>query len=245
MIERRGGAAVTAAGLSLGGARGWVYRDIGFRTEPGSLVAIEGPAGSGRTSLLLTLAGRMRPTAGTAEVDGLPLPAAAAQVRTIAALGPMAGVNDLDDALSVSAHLREQEQLHAPLVGIGLPARRESFARAHAALAATGLVVERLRSGMRTPAGELNHLDRFRLGVALAMLGKPRLVCVDDVDERLHTTDRLTAWQLLRQVADSGVTVLASTTDAGHAARSFAHQTVHMFGQGDPQSVEGLADARV
>ncbi|WP_354641740.1 ATP-binding cassette domain-containing protein [Kitasatospora camelliae] len=243
MIDRRGGATVATAGLSLRGARGWVYQEIGFQAQPGELVVFEGPAGSGRTSLLLTLAGRMRPTAGTAEVDGLPLPAQAGHVREFTALGPMAGVNELDDSLSVSAHLRERQLLHMPL--IGLPARRETFARAHAALAATGLVAERLPAGLRTAAGALTLLDRFRLGMALALMGQPRLVCVDDVDDRLHSAERAAAWQLLRAVADGGVTVLAATTDTAHAALGLADRTVHMLGEEHAARFGGLADARV
>jgi ABC-type multidrug transport system ATPase subunit len=224
MAERGSGAAVAARGLSMRGPRGWVYREVGFEAEPGNLVAIEGPAGSGRTSVLLTLAGRMRPTAGHAEVAGLAIPKHAAKVRTIAALGPMPGVNEPDDALSVGAHLRERQLLHAPL--LALPARREAATRALAALTAVGLDPDRLPAGLRTPARELSRLDVLRLGMALALLGHPRLICVDDVDERLDIADRSAAWQVLRTVADSGVTVLAATTDSDHAAARFADRAV-------------------
>ncbi|GLX48257.1 hypothetical protein Shyhy01_12070 [Streptomyces hygroscopicus subsp. hygroscopicus] len=58
------GAHVTAEGLGLRGPRGWAFRGVSLDAEPGSLIAIEGPSGSGRTCLLLTLTGRMRPTEG-------------------------------------------------------------------------------------------------------------------------------------------------------------------------------------
>jgi ABC-type multidrug transport system ATPase subunit len=74
----------------------------------------------------------------------------------------------------------------------------------------------------------LGRLDVLRLGMALALLGRPRLICVDDVDERLDIADRSAAWQLLRTVADSGVTVLAATTDSDHAAAQFTDRTVDL-----------------
>ncbi|WP_431679847.1 ATP-binding cassette domain-containing protein [Kitasatospora sp. KL5] len=216
MADRHAGAAVRAEALSLRGARGWVYRDVEFEAPPGALVALEGEAGSGRTSLLLTLAGRMRPTGGSAAVDGLALPKQAAKVRRIAALGPVPGVNEPDPALTVAAHLREQLHLH------GRPfapsARRGNDRRAALALAAAGLDPDRLPDGLRTPARELGALDRLRLGTALALIGEPRLICVDEPDERLDDAGRRAAWQLLRDTADRGITVLASTTDAGRAA---------------------------
>ncbi|MEV8095128.1 ATP-binding cassette domain-containing protein [Kitasatospora sp. NPDC085879] len=217
MVDRNTtGAAVRAEALSLRGARGWVYRDVGFEAPPGALVALEGEAGTGRTSLLLTLAGRMRPTGGTVTVDGLDLPRQAARVRRIAALGPVPGVNEPDPALSVAAHLREQLHLHgrpfAPLV------RRGADRRATDALAAAGLDPAALPDGLHTPARELGALDRLRLSTALALIGAPRLLCADDIDDRLDDAGRRAAWQLLRDIADRGTTVLATTTDAGRAA---------------------------
>lgn len=66
------GAHISAEGLGLKGPRGWAFRGMDLQAEPGSLIAVEGPSGSGRTCLLLALSGRMRTTEGSAEVDGLP-----------------------------------------------------------------------------------------------------------------------------------------------------------------------------
>jgi ABC-type multidrug transport system ATPase subunit len=232
MADRYDGAAVTADALSLRGPRGWVYREVGFTAEPGALVALAGPAGSGRTALLLTLAGRMRPTAGTAAVAGLALPAQAAKVRRIAALGPVPGVNPPDEALSVATHLRERHLLHAR--PFAPRARRRNEARTAHALATAGLALDDLS----TPVRELTALDRFRLGTALALLGEPRLVCADDVGERLAEDDRFAAWAMLRDLADAGVTVLATTT--GGPGTGHADLTLQL----DAAPAEETADAR-
>jgi ABC-type multidrug transport system ATPase subunit len=215
MTDPEGGAAVAAQALSLRGPRGWVYRGVDLSAAPGSLVALEGPAGSGRTSLLLTLAGRMRPTGGTAAVDGLRLPKQSAAVRRISALGHMPGVNQLDPALTVGEHIRERRLLHAPL--LRLPGRRPAPDPAQA-LEKTGFAIQKLPRGLRTPVRDLDALQVLRLATGLALIGRPRLLCVDDADDRLHTADREAVWRMLHQVARSGVTVLTVTADAAAAA---------------------------
>src|SRR5690349_5353496 len=68
------GLGVTAEDFGLRGPRGWAFRGISLDAEPGSLIAIEGPSGSGRTCLLLALTGRMKATEGTAAVGPSRLP---------------------------------------------------------------------------------------------------------------------------------------------------------------------------
>ncbi|NUS01000.1 MAG: ATP-binding cassette domain-containing protein, partial [Nonomuraea sp.] len=80
MVSSRDGVVVIVAkGLSVEG----VYPEVSLEAGAGTLTVIAGPAGSGRTSLLLTLAGRMRPTTGTLSVAGHTRPRA---VRGVAAL---------------------------------------------------------------------------------------------------------------------------------------------------------------
>ncbi|WP_377272051.1 ATP-binding cassette domain-containing protein [Peterkaempfera sp. SMS 1(5)a] len=224
MTDPEGGAAVTARSLSLRGPRGWVYREVDLTAGPGALVAVEGPTGSGRTALLLTLAGRMRPTAGSATVAGLHLPRQSAKVRRIAALGPVPGVNQLDPALTVGEHIRERRLLHAPVRSLLL---RRGDQGAAQALATTGFTAEGLPRGLRTPVRELDALGLLRLATGLALTGRPRLLCVDDIDDRLHAADREAAWRMLHAVARSGVTVLAATTDAA-AAGGLAEVTLRL-----------------
>jgi ABC-2 type transport system ATP-binding protein len=200
------GAVVIAEALGLSGPRGWVYRGVELAAEPGELAVLTGPAGSGRTSLLLTLAGRMRAGEGRATVAGFRLPQQASAVRRVAALGPVPGVNDLEGTLTVAEHLRERRLLHF--------SRRTPRRTPEQALALAGLSVEELPGGLRTPVRALDPVQALRLSTALALLGRPRLLCVDDADERLPATDRAAAWTMLRAVADSGTTVLASAVDA-------------------------------
>ncbi|WP_411114231.1 ATP-binding cassette domain-containing protein [Streptomyces sp. 029-5] len=210
------GAAVLAEDYGLKGARGWVFRHVHVDAAPGTVVVIEGPSGSGRTCLLLALTGRMRPAEGRAEIAGLPLPRAMAAVRRISGLGPVPGVSDLDPALTVAEHLRERALLQRRFGGsprslLRPRARRAAEARDRidAALTAAGLDTAALPKGERTSVRDLERLEALRLSVALALIGRPRLLAVDDLDLKLSDADRAAAWRLLRSVAEGGTTVLA------------------------------------
>ncbi|MEV6396341.1 ATP-binding cassette domain-containing protein [Streptomyces sp. NPDC051907] len=219
------GAAVVAEDFGLKGPRGWAFRSVDVDAGPGSLVAVEGPSGSGRTCLLLALTGRMRPAAGRAEVGGLQLPRKMAAVRRISALGPMPGVSDLDPALTVAEHLRERALLQRRFDGslrtlLRPRAERAAEARSRVdeALAAAGLDLATLPKEERTSVRDLERLEELRLSVALALIGRPRLLAVDDADLKLSDADRAKAWELLRSIADSGVTVLAVCSQAPEGA---------------------------
>ncbi|MFG3238180.1 ATP-binding cassette domain-containing protein [Streptomyces sp. NPDC048157] len=219
------GASVTAENFGLKGPRGWAFRGLGIDAGPGSLVAIEGPSGSGRTCLLLALTGRMRPTEGQAKVGGLRLPRKMAAVRRIAALGPVPGVSELDPAFTVAEHLRERALLQRRFDGslrALLRPRAERIATAReridAALDAAGLDPETLPKAGRTSVRDLERLEALRLSIALALIGGPRLLAVDDTDLKLSDAERAEAWDLLRSVADSGTTVLAVCSQAPEGA---------------------------
>jgi len=214
--DRRAGVAVTAEGLGLDGPRGRVFGGISLDASAGSLIALEGPSGSGRTCLLLALTGRMRTTAGHAVVGDHRLPGRLAAVRRISALGAVPGVTDLEPALSVAEQLRErallQRRFDGSLRSLLRPRRERTAAaraRLDAALASAGLDLDTLPKGPRTRIRDLERLEVLRLSVALALTGAPRLLAVDDVDLKLSEDERAEAWALLRSIAEDGTTVLA------------------------------------
>ncbi|MCP8712162.1 ATP-binding cassette domain-containing protein, partial [Streptomyces sp. AC04842] len=169
------GLAVVADGLGLKGPRGWAFRDVSADAAPGALIAVTGPSGSGRTCLLLTLTGRMKPTEGRAVVGGLELPRRMAAVRRRSALAHVAGVTDLEPALTVAEHLREQELLRRRF-GDALPRprqllrpraerRRERRRHIDEALAAAGLDLAALPKGERTAVRDLERVEALRLSL--------------------------------------------------------------------------------
>nr|WP_202529826.1 ATP-binding cassette domain-containing protein [Streptomyces sp. SID8358] len=206
------------------GPRGWVFQGVDLTAPPGSLVAVEGPSGSGRTCLLLALTGRMRPSRGHAEVGGLRLPGRAGAVRAISGLGPVPGVNELDPAFTVAEHLRERALLRRRFDGSlhallhPRAARAAARAAVDAALDAAGLDLATLPKAERTSVRDLERLEVLRLSIALALMGDPRLLAVDDADLKLSDRERAEAWRLLRGIADGGTTVLAVCGEAPEGA---------------------------
>ncbi|MFI1826811.1 ATP-binding cassette domain-containing protein [Streptomyces sp. NPDC020412] len=215
-MDSPSGAAVFAEGFGVKGPRGWAFRSVDVDAAPGSLIGIQGPSGSGRTCLLLALTGRMRPAAGRAEVGGLALPRKMAAVRRISALAHVPGVSDLDPALTVDEHLKERALLRSRYDGSLRELLRPRAERTGAlrqridvALESAGLDRGGLPKEGRTSVRDLERLEALRLSIALALIGRPRLLAVDDSDLKLSDADRAAAWDLLRSVADAGTTVLA------------------------------------
>ncbi|MFI6086660.1 ATP-binding cassette domain-containing protein [Streptomyces sp. NPDC051218] len=241
------GAAVTAREFGLKGPRGWAFRGVGVEAGPGSLIAIEGASGSGRTCLLLALTGRMRPTEGEATVGGFRLPKQLAAVRRISALGPVPGVTDLDPALTVAEQLHERALLERRFGGslrTLLRPRAERAAEARlridTALAAAGLDTESLPKGRRTSVRDLERLEVLRLSVALALIGRPRLLAVDDVDLKLSDAERGEAWALLRSLTESGITVVAVCNEAPEDAIAVSTDRRN---DDDKETADALAEA--
>ncbi|WP_254665942.1 ATP-binding cassette domain-containing protein [Streptomyces sp. WMMB 322] len=252
------GVGLHAEGFGLDGPRGRVFSGVGFEAAPGSLVALEGPSGSGRTCLLLALTGRMKATGGHAVVGGRRLPGQLAAVRRFSALAAVPGVTDLEPSLSVAEHLRErvllQRRFGGSLRSLLRPRRERAAGRARvdAALALAGFDPETLPKGPRTRVGDLERLEVLRLSVALALLGAPRLLAVDDADFKLPEPEREEAWALLRSVAACGVTVLAVCseappdavlvrTDTGRERQHPAH-TGEFDGTSEKETADALAE---
>lgn len=222
---REPGAAVTASDFGLEGPRGWAFRSVEVEAAAGSVIAIEGPSGSGRTCLLLALTGRMRATEGEATLGGLRVRKQMGAVRRISALGPVPGVTDLEPSLTVAEQLRERALLQRRFGGsvrealrTALRPRAERAAQAEAriddALSAAGLDLDALPKGPRTSVRDLERLEALRLSVALALIGRPRLLAVDDCDLKLSGPERAEVWALFAALAEAGTTVLAVCSEA-------------------------------
>ena len=198
---------VSATQLGLRGSRGWVYRDVTFDAPPGAIVVVAGEAGSGRSSLLLTLAGRMRPTTGHAHVGEFRIPERLHAVQRKVGLGVFAGLNDLDDTLTVNDLAREQLALRGHLRHYVHGGEKVTEV-----LDSVGLDV-----APRTYVRDLSPRDRMLLGIALGLVGQPDVIAVDNADAGMHLADQQRIWAQLATLAAIGITVLASCLDPGPA----------------------------
>jgi ABC-type multidrug transport system ATPase subunit len=172
--------------------------DICLQLDVGELVAILGKRRSGRSSLLHLACGLARPDGGVVRFDGRELRGATAIGHGIAYC---AGGLHVGDAWPVLRQLVEVQ------LARGTP-RRQARRRAHDALERVGAleIAERL---LRT----LRGAEQVRAMLALALTSEPRLLLVDDVVAGVELVERRAILQLLRSLADDGLTVLTSTDE--------------------------------
>jgi ABC-2 type transport system ATP-binding protein len=187
--EPRPGAAVRARGLGIRTRRGWVFRDVDVDLVPGELVAVTGPSASGRTSLLLALAGHFRTTHGSVAVD------------RPTALGYVSRVHEPEAGLTVLEHVTER------LLLLG----RAPWRPRHR-LAAARRVLEDYPLDPGTLGRDLDAYGSHLLCLALAQLRHPGLIVVDDADVALSTAEHTALWKRLRRV-DATVVVACREVD--------------------------------
>ncbi|GAB47823.1 MMPL family transporter [Mobilicoccus pelagius] len=206
---------VEARGVTIRGGRGVVVSDLDLAFDEPGVCLVQGPDGSGKTSILLALAGRMPFEQGVVEVAGYLLPEQAAAVQRRVALAEMHGINDLDDALTVAGHIAERLSARTLMPW----ARRRDIDRVMnrftAALVAArevkGAVVPRTQIDPTWYVGDLNSVERELLGVVLALVEQPRVLVLDENGELRSEADRWAVvagvGHLVRSARETGQTV--------------------------------------
>src|SRR4051812_40012359 len=101
------GLAVIAAGLTVRGPYGVIFDGVEFAVDAGELLIVHGPARSGRTTLLLAVAGRHRIAAGVVDVGPYRLPQEAAAARRVVAVAQAEPAVGLEGRLRVAEVIEE------------------------------------------------------------------------------------------------------------------------------------------
>ena len=166
--------------------------DLDVTVEPGRVTAFLGPNGAGKTTTLRMLLGLVRPTSGTATIDGVPYARLEHPLRRV---GALLEASDLHPARSGRDHLRVQAQ------AAGIAARRVDEVLAQVGLA----------DHARRRAGQYSLGMRQRLGLAAALLGDPGVLLLDEPANGLDPEGIRWLRELLRHYAEQGRTVLVST----------------------------------
>jgi ABC-2 type transport system ATP-binding protein len=158
----------------------------------GTVTAVLGPNGAGKTTTIETCEGYRRPDAGTVRVLGLDPVADAARLRPrIGVMLQSGGVYPGSRAVEI---LRHTAKLYADPLDV--PA-----------------LVERLGldSCGRTPYRRLSGGQQQRLALAMAVVGRPELVFLDEPTAGLDPQARRATWELVRELRQDGVTVVVTT----------------------------------
>ena len=195
--------------LGSGEARVDVLRGVSLRVEAGETVALLGPSGSGKSSLLAVLAGLERADGGTLTVAGQDFMALSEDALATARRGRIGVVLQAFHLLPTMTAL---ENVATPMELAGV---RDCAPQARAALEAVGLAH---RMG-HYPA-QLSGGEQQRVAIARALAPRPALVFADEPTGNLdHANGEAVADLLCAAVAGAGATLLMVTHDEALAAR--------------------------
>lgn len=209
--DREGGMAVRLRGLS--GVVGRPFpRAVDAVFRPGDRVAIVGPAGSGKSTLLEMICALRDPASGVVELDGIDvrgLNLDSVRERVALLSGPDIFAGTVAENLRVGRPHLSATELREALDAVGL-------------LAAVHDLPEGLDTFLTPPGDPLTHTQSARLGIARALVGRPRLLVLDGILDAIDLADcpnlisclfdRSAPWTLLISSTDPKVIGLCDRT---------------------------------
>jgi putative ABC transport system ATP-binding protein len=180
--------------------------------EDGEWLAIQGPTGHGKTTLLQILGGLDRPTTGIVDFDGQDLAALReGQVTKVRA----ASIGFIFQTFNLIPTLSAQENVEAALVPLGVGAA-ERRARALAALESVGL-----GDRARHLPSELSGGQQQRVAIARALVKEPKVLLADEPTGNLDEDTRDEIISLLEKLwREHGLTLILVTHDSAVARRA-------------------------
>ncbi|MEZ0366333.1 ATP-binding cassette domain-containing protein [Mycobacterium sp. pUA109] len=197
--------AVTARELCVTGPWGPVIGPVDLDIESGGVTALVGPAGSARTALLMTLAGRMKPSSGSVRVFGHH------RARDIFKVSALAGIEELDSVFeSVTVRDLITEQLRWDAPWYRLIRRAGDTERDQVCEPVFG---ELSPPGLTEYVEELSELDGLLLRIALANTARPPLLVVGGIDQVASDTNREALVRRLVELGKQQTVITATVND--------------------------------
>jgi ABC-2 type transport system ATP-binding protein len=193
--EQSADPAIRVRGLEKSYKELHVLRGVDFDVARGSIFALLGSNGAGKTTIIRILSTLLRPDAGTATVDGSDVAAEAQRVReSISLTGQFAAV---DEVLSG----RENLVLVAKLRHLADPR----------AIADDLLARFELQDAANRRVSTYSGGMRRRLDIAMSLIGRPDVIFLDEPTTGLDPEARLEVWRIVQGLAQQGTTVLLTT----------------------------------
>lgn len=172
-----------------------VLRGVSFAVQKGSIFALLGSNGAGKTTIIKILATLIHPDKGSAEVCGCDVIKQARQVRShISLTGQYAAIDEM---------LTGRENLQIIGALRNLPDKKEQADRL--------LEAFRLTDAANKPVSTYSGGMRRRLDIAMSMMGKSPVVFLDEPTTGLDPQNRLAMWDTVKSMAIAGTTVLLTT----------------------------------
>ncbi|MBV9460667.1 MAG: ABC transporter ATP-binding protein [Bradyrhizobium sp.] len=202
---------------------------IDLAVNKGEFVAITGPSGSGKSSLLYLLGLLDAPTAGEVVICGEPTSKLSEDARANVRLTKCGFVFQFHFLLPEFTSL---ENVLLPMRAAGKMSEKEMRERALELLASLGL---KDHAGKRP--NQLSGGQRQRVAIARALSNRPEIIVADEPTGALDTTSTEQVFSILREIADQGRTVVVVTHDPALAAR--ADRRVHIVDGKIHETFEG------
>jgi ABC-2 type transport system ATP-binding protein len=227
--------AIEVTGLTKSFSDHRVLDELDLRVRSGEVYALLGPNGAGKTTLITILSTLARPDSGTVRVAGFDVVQQADRVRRVISLtGQHAAV---DEVLTGAENLT----LIGRLNGLTEAAARQ---RADELLAAFDLV-EAGRRRVRTYSGGM----RRRLDLALGLVVDAQVIFLDEPTTGLDTRSRQALWDVVTDLARSGITILLTTQYLEEADRLADRVAVlhggRIVAEGTPAELKALVAEEV
>lgn len=178
--------------------------ELSFEIRRGEIFGILGPNGSGKTTTIRILCGLLRPTAGTAFVAEVNVVHNPDGVKS--QIGYMSQAFGLYRDLTVEENFR----FYAGLYGVGREWRER---------AAWAIEAMQLRGAAGRLAGTLSGGNRQRLALGCALLHRPPVVFLDEPTAGVDPHARRVFWQIIRDLATRGTTMVVTTHYMDEAER--------------------------
>jgi ABC-2 type transport system ATP-binding protein len=172
-----------------------VLKGVDFEVEKGSIFALLGSNGAGKTTIVKILTTLLKPDGGTAAVNGFDVVKEPDYVRqSISLTGQFAAVDEIltgrENLIMIAKlrHLKNPHQVAEDLLSrFGLDDAADRRVSAYS-------------GGMRR-----------RLDIAMSLIGKPQLIFLDEPTTGLDPEARIEVWNIVKELAKSGTTVLLTT----------------------------------
>ncbi|MCL4517230.1 MAG: ATP-binding cassette domain-containing protein [Firmicutes bacterium] len=172
-----------------------VLKGVDFEVEKGSIFALLGSNGAGKTTIVKILTTLLKPDSGTATVNGFDVASKPESVRqSISLTGQFAAVDEIltgrENLIMIAKlrHLKNPRQVADDLLN--------RFGLTDAA----GRGVSTYSGGMRR-----------RLDIAMSLVGKPQLIFLDEPTTGLDPEARIEVWKTVKELAANGTTVFLTT----------------------------------
>jgi ABC-2 type transport system ATP-binding protein len=189
--------AIAATGLRKAFGNHVVLDGIDLTVERGTVFALLGPNGAGKTTTVQILSTLITADAGDVQIAGHDLATDPGAVR--AAIGVTGQFSAVDALLTGAENLLLMADLHHL-------DRKEGRRRAHELLERFDLAEAATR-----PVATYSGGMRRRLDLAMGLVGRPRIVFLDEPTAGLDPRSRQTMWQIVRDLVAGGVTIFLTT----------------------------------